>query len=179
MNRRFFLANLSVCAVLPRASDGADSSGLSASELVEFTPLSQGVSRASTLTLYEGLPHPDWEAEYFKMELATKKTVRLHDYSFYERPLHVAAEDIETLRRLSANPDSYWSYRGPKPCGRYHPDYCLAWKDYDSIYDFLICFGCEEMKLYGPEGHLLVDLRSESALRFKITLQNYRNERPR
>jgi hypothetical protein len=128
MNRRFFLASLSACAVLPRASGAADFPELSANELVEFTPISQGVSRASTLILYEGLPHPLREAEQFKRELATKKTVRFHDYPFYEGPLHVAANDIGTLRRLSANPDSYWSYGGPKLCGGYHPDYCLAWR---------------------------------------------------
>jgi hypothetical protein len=51
-------------------------------------------------------------------------------------------------------------------------------EDEDSIYDLLICFGCEEMKLYGPDGDLLVDLRSKSARLFKITLRNYGKERP-
>jgi hypothetical protein len=188
MNRRFFLTLLSAYAVRTSAAAGADEdtdedadedkSGLSANELIQFTPISEGVSRASALVLYEGLPHPFWEAEKFKRELGTKKTVRFHDYPFYERPLHVAEEEIGSLRRLSAAADSYWSYGGPKFCGAYHPDYCLAWKGDAATYDLLICFGCGEMKLYGAERMLVVDVRRDTFRQFETTLKKYRNQRP-
>src|SRR5215472_17236637 len=82
---------------------------LNANDTSAFTPISQSVARASSLTLYEGLPHPVWDTDYEK-ELATKKTVRLHDYPFYERPLDVSESDREELRGLSASADSYFSF---------------------------------------------------------------------
>ena len=176
MNRRFFFSLLGACAV--RTSAAENRPELSARELIQFTPISEGVSRASALLLYEGLPHPSWEAEQFKTELATKKTVRFHDYPFYERPLPVAADEIGPLRRLSAAASSYWSYGGPKLCGGYHPDYCLAWKGSDATYDLLICFGCHEMKLYGPRRMLLVDIRNDTSRQFETMLKKYHNERP-
>jgi hypothetical protein len=178
MNRRFFFTLLGAYAVRTSAGAADDRPELSARELTQFTPISEGVSRASALVLYEGLPHPLWEAEQFKRELATKKTVRFHDYPFYERPLSVAADEIGPLRRLAAAADSYWSYGGPKLCGGYHPDYYLAWKGGDATYDLLICFGCHEMKLYGPGRVLLVDIRSDTSRQFETTLKKYHNERP-
>ena len=178
MNRRLFLTLLGAYAVRTSAGDTEDDPPeLSSSELVQFTPISEGVSRASALVLYEGLPRPGWEAEQFKKELATRKTVRFHDYPFYEKPLPVSADEIEPLRRLSAAADSYWSYRGPKFCGGYHPDYCLSWKGADATYDLLICFSCHEMKLYSSGPMLLVDIRENSFMQFETTLKKFRNRR--
>lgn len=90
----------------------------------------------------------------------------------------MAADEIEPLRRLACAADSYWSYGGPKLCGGFHPDYCLAWKDGEAAYHFLICFGCHEVKLYGPRTELILDLRKESYAAFKAALETHRAQRP-
>jgi hypothetical protein len=91
----------------PGSSPNRPAGGVFGSEM--RTHRHEGMSQASSLTLYEGLPHPSWEAELLKQELATKKTVTIRGFSFYERPLSVASADVEELRRLSTTSD-------PMPC---------------------------------------------------------------
>ena len=179
MNRRFLLTLFAMCAVLLSAGNAAVRPELTAEDLSQFTPISEGIRRASSLTLYEGLPHQMWEADQFKKELATKKTIRIHDFPFYERPLVLAADEIEPLRRLSAAGSSYTTYGGPKLCGGYHPDYCLTWKDGEATYQLLICFGCHEMKLYGPKSELIVDIGDDAFKAFAAALKKHRDQRPK
>jgi hypothetical protein len=179
MNRRIFVSLLGAQTVMGRGADFAeDYPGLSGPELAVFEKIAAGVRNASALVLYEGLPRPTWEAEKFKKELAKKKTVRIHDFHFYKEPLPVPVSGIEPLRQLSADPDTYWANIGLKLCGSYHPDYCLSWKDGKAIYDFLICFGCHEMRVYDPKLALFADIRTDVFTQFKATLQTYRRERP-
>ena len=148
---------------------------LTVEELSQFTPISEGIRRASSLTLFEGLPHPMWESDRLENERATKKTILIHDFPFYARPLALAAEEVEPLRKLSSAAGSYASYMGEKACGGYHPDYCLTWHDGTASYDLMICFGCAEMKLYGPGNYLIVDLNDEA---FETLLKKHRDQRP-
>jgi len=152
---------------------------LTEKDLSVFNPITEGVRHAATLVLYEGLPHPVWEKAQFKQELATQKTIQVHRYPFYEHSLLVAPEDVESLRRLCADPGSYWSYSGPKLCGGYHPDYCLAWNDGNRTYELLICFGCHEMKLYDAKHELKADVREGAYKRLQEILQKYHAKRPK
>jgi hypothetical protein len=158
------------------SSDGGIA--LRAEDTSAFTPISKGIARASSLTLYEGLPHQTFDMDQYQNELATKKTVLLHEYPFYERTLAVGESDREELRRLSASAESYFSFSGEQSCGGYHPDFCLAWTDAGSRYELLICFGCQEMKLYGPTQSLRVDIRPDAAKGFRAILSQYRGQRP-
>lgn len=179
MNRHFLLTVFATCAVLLTAGYAVDRPGLTAKDLLQFTPISEGIRRASSVTLYEGLPHQTWEADELKKELATKKTVSFHAFPFYERPLVLAADEVEPLRRLAADASSYTTYGGPKLCGGYHPDYCLTWKDGSAAYQLLICFGCHEMKLYGPNSELIVDIGEEAFRAFEAALKKHRDQRPK
>src|SRR5215211_6479570 len=140
-----------------------------------FTPITKNIAHGSSLTLYEGLPHQAWEAELLKKELEAKETITVHGFPFYERPLPVAALDVEELRRLSAARESFSPYAGPKACGGYHPDYCLSWKDGEVTYELLICFSCHEMKFYGPKHEALADIRKDAFERFEAILKKYRD----
>ncbi len=144
-----------------------------------FTPITKDIGRGSSLTLYEGLPHQSWDAELLKKELATKKTVTIHGYPFYERPLSVSPTDVEKLRGLSAAAASFSPYGGPKACGAYHPDYCLSWKEGEAVYDLLICFSCHEMKFYGPKHESLADIRKDAFDQFQVILKRYQDQRPK
>jgi hypothetical protein len=152
---------------------------LTDSDLVQFTPIAAAIQSASTLKLYEGLPHPGWEPKQLERELATKKTVEIRGSPFYAQPMAVAEEEFEPLRRLCAAKDSYWSYGGGKFCGGFHPDYCLTWTDGGDEYQLLICFGCHEMKLYGPKQELLVDIRDDAIAQFDERLRKHREQRPK
>ena len=178
MNGRLGLLFLTACALLQSAGCSGDRAGFTAKDRSQFAPISKGINRASSFKLYEGLPHQGWERDEFQRELEKKKTVTLHGFPFYERPLPVAAADVETLRRLSSASGSFHSYAGAKNCGGYHPDYCLSWKDGEASYELLICFGCHEMKLYGPRQELLADIQRDVAIQFETTLKKYRDQRP-
>jgi hypothetical protein len=151
---------------------------LNENDLSAFRPISHRIARASSLTLYEGLPNPVWETDLYQRELETKKCVKLHDYPFFERTLDVSQSDREELRRLCVTPETYFTFIGEKSCGGFHPDYCLRWIDGETAYELLICFTCEEMKFYGPMQYLQADLRGDPYKRFKAVLGKYQDQRP-
>src|SRR6185369_12776459 len=64
MNRRLLLLLFLACVLV--LNPGCDRRGLNAKDRSEFSPISKGISRASSLLLYEGLPHQFWEADQFK-----------------------------------------------------------------------------------------------------------------
>lgn len=156
---------------------GTDSR-LKAKHVELLAPASQAIEQADSFTLYEGLPHQTNEQELLKQELATKKTIRLHNFPFYERPLNVSASDVELLRKLSANKAGYHSYSGPKLCGEFHPDYCIVWKKGEAVYHLLICLGCHEIEFFGRDLNLKLDMPSDTYKEFGDILKKYRDQRP-
>lgn len=144
-----------------------------------FTPVTKDLAPTASLTLYEGLPHQSWEAELLEKELEAKKTITVQGFPFYERPLVVTAADVAELRGLSAAPDTFSPYRGPKMCGGFHPDYCLSWQDGETKYELLICFGCHEMKFFAPNHEAIADIQAEALARFEAVLKKYRDQRPK
>jgi hypothetical protein len=138
----------------------------------------KGLGNTASLTLYEGLPHQDWDYDQYASELATKETVEFQEYPFYKAPLVAAASDVERLRELSLQADSYASNVALKMCGSYHPDYCLVWKDGAKTGEILICFGCGEALFFSANKRLLVDMRVDVERELKAVLQQYRGQRP-
>jgi hypothetical protein len=67
---------------------------------------------------------------------------------------------------LAASEASFSKYGGPKPCGGFHADYCLEWKDGEKVYQMMLCYGCDEAKFYGPEKdlHVNVDQKALGAM---------------
>lgn len=63
-------------------------------------------------------------------------------------------------------------------CGGFHPDFCLEWQDGDATYQVLICFGCYEVKCYGPRTELWCDIQESAYDQFKKVLRKYRKSRP-
>lgn len=151
---------------------------LSSKELSWFEPVSKNILAASTLTLLEGLPHPKVEPDEYQKDLASKKTVSIHGHHFYETPLQWNLEDLEPLRKLCADPSSYWRWSGLKLCDGYHPDYCLIWKNSEIQHQLLICFGCQEIKLFYARQNLYLDLRDPAFAQLGKLLIKYHSQRP-
>lgn len=136
------------------------------------------IRQADRVTLYEGLPHPHWEAALLEQETRTKETVDLHGWAFYARPLDLTDADRTALVALLADEASF--YERPdfeKPCGGYHPDYAVEWAVGDQVYRCLICYGCGEVKVYGPAGpELYCNISVQEPL--KQLLKPYWKNRP-
>jgi hypothetical protein len=107
------------------------------------------VSSGQLVAVYRGLPHPVMDKELFEKERAKGKTRELHGFLFYEPPNNLNAESAKALTQIFANPQNFQPFQ-KKLCGPFHPDYAIEWKVGVDIYHAQICFGCEEVKFYGP-----------------------------
>jgi hypothetical protein len=135
-------------------------------------PAAYSIAWAETVTVYEGRPHQNMEYDLFKAERESKPSITLHDFSFYAEALTIDSADVAELRRIIADAASYKKYRGPKKCGGFHPDYAVAWDEFT----VLICFGCGEIKILGPGGESIFDMRNPGEL--KQVLKKYQRNRP-
>jgi len=142
------------------------------------------VRQADRLTLYEGLPHPNYEKKAFQEELKSKQTMQLCGFMFYLEPLDLKDEDVKTLRGLLGNRSTYKPHQSGKECGGFHPDYAVEWSTEGKVYRCLICFGCSEARFDGPQGESdFYNLRSEGQgreRRMKLLgfLRAYQKNRP-
>jgi hypothetical protein len=148
--------------------------------------LVKGVQRADKVVLYEGLPHQSYETNLLERELKSKKTIKLHEYPFYDEPLQLSEGDGKRLTDVycaqsSLRPLFGQTYFGDsdKKCGGYHPDFCIQWSSGQDVYQILLCFGCSEVKSFGPKVRLYCDMTDEAAQQFKAILKAYRKNRPK
>lgn len=61
MKGRPFFFLFATIAVFCLSAHAEERSELSADELSRLAPIAEGIRRASSFTLYEGLPHPVWD----------------------------------------------------------------------------------------------------------------------
>lgn len=144
----------------------------------EFKSLFGAIRKADQLVLYEGLPHQLFEEQQLEEEKQKKDTVAMHGFSFYRAPLEVSADDKEKLQGLLGDEGSFHRWPGEKKCGGFHPDYLAEWRVGEATYRFLICFGCPEVKVYGPDKSLRCDIQQEAYEKLKEALNKYRKNRP-
>jgi hypothetical protein len=133
---------------------------------------------AEKLLLYEGLPHPIFEQRLFEEERTTKAITKLNGYPFYQQPLILALEHSKQLSEVLARTATYKSFSGEKRCGGFHPDFAVEWPNVKPLFQALICFGCREIKLWGPGIKSRNDLDAGAALKLQTTLLGYRRNRP-
>lgn len=133
------------------------------------------LTTATSLTLYEGLPHQRYDKELLAEELRTKKTLEFHAFPFYVETLKLSQADRTELVAALSDADAFRPFRGEKTCGGFHPDYALVWSAAGEERMVLVCFGCNEIKVYGPAGERRYDIRDP---RLKAVLRDYQKNRP-
>jgi hypothetical protein len=136
------------------------------------------VREADQVTLYEGLPHQAWESKQLEKEKQAKQTVQLHGFPFYSETLDLTADDQKALQKLLGDEASFKQWMGEKKCGGFHPDYLVEWRAGDRDYRFLICFGCSEVMVFGPDKSLRCDMAGESKKQLEDVLKKYQKNRP-
>lgn len=141
-------------------------------------PIAAGVRKATKVVLHEGLPHQTFEREELARELKAKKTEQLNGFPFYAETLPLKPEDAKKLTDLFCEPKSFVKFQGYKLCGGFHPDYCIEWQDGKDVYRVHVCFGCHEVKCFGPKIELYCDVRGEAYKEFERILKPYRKNRP-
>jgi hypothetical protein len=157
---------------------GASSREAADTNLANHKPLAATVRAAKGLVIYEGLPHQTFQRKLLEKELKTKKTVQLHGFPFYADPQEPRKADAAALRKLLSSRASVERYSGMKYCGGFHPDYGVEWRAGKEVYRALVCFGCGELKMFGPKKRLHCDLSREGKEGLRKTLEGYRKHRP-
>ncbi|MBK8913385.1 MAG: hypothetical protein IPM64_02085 [Phycisphaerales bacterium] len=140
-----------------------------------------GVRSAAAVVLYEGLPHQFFEERALEEELASRATVMLHGFPFYEETLPLDVTDDRALRDIACASGTFSAVSGDrlKKCGGFHPDYCVEWRSADGVaVRMLVCLGCSEAKCCGPAGEVLYDIREAEYARLKAILTPYQKNRP-
>ena len=133
---------------------------------------------AESVTLYEGLPHQNDERELFASEKKTKSTLELHGFPFYIETLTLKPKHIDHLKAILGDSQSYRPPLLDKKCGGFHPDFAVGWTVAGKEYFCLVCFGCYELRLYGPKAEQEYDMTNASAYQLKSVLASYRQNRP-
>ena len=141
-------------------------------------PASASISQSTRLILYEGLPHQFYEPRALAAEKKAKPTVERDGFSFYSETLDLSVGDAGELKALLANPHSFHPFSGEKKCGGFHPDYAVEWSIADKLYRCLLCFGCREARVNGPQGATTYDIESDAFKHLQRILMPYRKNRP-
>jgi hypothetical protein len=136
------------------------------------------LQEAEQLTVYEGLPHQRDERKVWEEEKSKKPTVELHGFLFYRDLLALKPDDAKKLKALLEDETSFTPFGGVKKCGGFHPDYCVQWTVGEKTYRCLVCLGCWEVKVYGPNAELYCDLKHEVRTQLKELFKPYRKNRP-
>jgi hypothetical protein len=150
-----------------------------AEEFKNLPAITAAIDKATRVVLYEGLPHQTWEAKALAQELKSQKTVKLHDFPFYQETLSLEKQDTKDLTALLTRAGSLRPFSGAKLCGGFHPDYCVEWHLGKEVYRVLICFGCHEVKLHGPKTSVYCDVEDKALAGLQRLLKPYRKNRPR
>jgi len=142
-------------------------------------PLMSGISHCKELVLYEGLPHPEAHEELFTNELKEKRTIKLEGHAFYEEQVSPKEDLGERLRELCSDRANLGRYRGGKFCGGFHPDWCLEFRDDGRVYRVLVCFGCREAQIIGPDHKLMSELAKSGYTELHAVLSPLRKNCPK
>jgi hypothetical protein len=136
------------------------------------------INDGAGLKLYEGLPHPKFDAEFYKSELAAKPVMRINGSEFYEQALFTDEALESQLLEVSAAGSTYETFSGEKKCGGFHADYALRWLYRDEVVIILVCFSCDEAWLIGETLAVRTDLSSKGTKTLLELLSKTRGQRP-
>jgi hypothetical protein len=172
MNARILTLFGLTFALTARADDVPETS----TKFDDLKPLIATLAKADKVVLHEGLPRPGDKS--FNTEKTTKKTVTIANWLFYAEPLDFKDKDESKLTDLIGSEKTFAAFSGVKKCGGFHPDYALEWRVGKDTYYALICFGCHEVKVYGPGKGAYADIAKDGYNSLTALLKPYRKNRP-
>lgn len=114
----------------------------------------KSVSAISDLQVFEGLPDPKTESVLFSKENTREDVMRFGGGSFYKKPLELDGAGLAELRSIFNPGNPFSPGGGQDPCGRFHPDFLVVWKEKESTFFALIGLGCQEIEAVGPSYRL-------------------------
>ena len=108
----------------------------------------QSLKTTEDLFVLEGLPHPLRENPSFKKEKNRNDVMQIEDHWFYDEKAKATGNTRNQLMNLLFDESGFSSNVIPTDCGPFHPDYAIMWES-DGVENYLmICYTCDEAKLY-------------------------------
>ena len=151
-------------------------------DVLAFT---RAIDAADTLEIYEGLPHPLFDKEAYKLEAARGQTLKITTELFYPEKLEPSADALTQLARATMDLRGHRMLfiplsRAPvKFCGGFHADYALIWKNKAEIsVTALVCFGCSEIRLIRDGEIITADFTPERHRELIALFRPMRRSRP-
>ena len=142
-----------------------------------YGALSAGVAPGNRLVLWEGVPRYG-DAAFLEQERRQRKTVSVKGELFFADS-QVVSPDLAEKLRTAVFAATRVARGGMKFCGGFHADFLLKWEHATGETQALLCFGCNEVKIYGPGGSLYGDLAKEHVATLRGLLHPFGKERPR
>ncbi len=143
---------------------------------------SENIPEAQTVVaVYEGLPHPFYENELYESEKNSKTTTNLHESYFYHESHSLSPREGEALQKVLGDTENFEPFvdsENTKTCGGFHADYAATWKRNGMVVEVLVCFGCDEVKRFGPEGEVREVMKEGTSDKLKTLLKVYDKIRP-
>jgi hypothetical protein len=140
-------------------------------------PILRAASKADRVIVYEGLPHQAFESELRSKELAQKSVIELDNEPFYRAAIVLKPEDEKRLRQMLGSLDTYRKFSGEKGCGGFHPDFAVEFHIGANVHRAMLCFGCAEVHVTGPNIKKHFDLGRSAEL--EALLKPYQKNRPK
>ena len=138
------------------------------------------IKTASSVGIYEGLPHPVYEPEVYWAEKGGTKSIKeFGDQAIYAEPLDLQPEEVTRLAGLLGTSTTYHAFGGEKKCGGFHTDYAVEWRQGSTVRTTLLCFGCGEAMILGPKGQHRFDLDPSALTSLRSLLGTLRKNRPK
>ena len=134
------------------------------------------ISTAQSITVYEGLPHQFREADLLAQEKLRSDIVMLAGFPFYEPGVKANERQEKRIKRLLGTTNNF--YVGvPKDCGPFHPDFLVEWVDQGANHHILVCFGCKEVRVVSNNNAETYEFKKFTEL--EQLLSEYSSKRPK
>jgi hypothetical protein len=105
------------------------------------------IGEAKKLTVFEGMPHQNFESELLKSEQDKIEETIIGGFPFYPQPRDFQEKDEPALREILRLPSCFRPFLYLKMCGGFHPDYVIRFSKGEEHCDLLLCFGCGDARI--------------------------------
>lgn len=151
--------------------------------VLQYTDIINALEQSEQVTLYEGLPHPVWQASMFREQALRDDVIWFHNIPFYSSTLALKEKDRDAIfsflkASFPLRDELIETLVALKQCGGFHADFCLVLKTGGKEMGMMFCLGCHELIAFNEDAWLLVDIDEQPKLdALKKVLLSYASKR--
>jgi hypothetical protein len=147
-------------------------------KLQDISDFAAAVRGADSVVVFEGLPYPEAEKEWYDHESKRKDFVWIHGYPFYPLPLKVSDEDLRQVEGIVLDSRAHLEFPKFMPSlltEDFHPNYAVVWSKAGLQIGSLMDLNCRcEWKNFTPAQLLNGRIAHEPYIKLVKILEKYR-----